>query len=187
MAFSPNKWAVEVASQHFDGHIDTKNRASVGASDPSNWTIMARIYQSAVVLYCIASLDPKRNAGRTRANLISCTSIPSNVAGQRAASLQSLVADLRTISSDSSLLGSRQRKLVLWPLVIAGIELDPADLPLRNFVVSELGWISRSLGICSPLVAREFLEGVWRGQRQCTCGSRHGWDELFDQPYIFAM
>jgi len=72
---------------------------------------------------------------------------------------RSLLGNLKEIASSPVV---QLRKLVIWPLVIAGIESEHDEDGSRSFIASELKWISRALGTASPLVAQDFLSRLWR-------------------------
>jgi len=74
------------------------------------------------------------------------------------------------------------RKLVIWPLVIAGIGTGTGDEDTKGFILKELAWISKAVGIAAPLLAREFLQKVWMRPVE-----DRRWDGLFDRPYLFAV
>ncbi|KAI3572926.1 hypothetical protein IWW34DRAFT_810955 [Fusarium oxysporum f. sp. albedinis] len=129
------------------------------------WERIGRIYQAAVVLYCLASQPQGSNHVRKSSQWTTL----------RAALLQ----DLRDSSLDAYL---HHRKLVLWPLTILGLVLDYDDGGTQQFVLKELKWASATLGTATPLVAMQLLERTWRSRQR-----HNGWDELFDRPYIFAL
>jgi hypothetical protein len=166
-AFSTDKWAAEVVVGLSTGNRDSQ-------PDLAGWHAVACIYQSAIALYCIASLlqDDCGNPIGLGDQL-----------GPRQALLDAkeafrlvLLNRLREVSSCTQL-----RKLILWPLVVAGVEAEDEDTKL--FVVGELVWISNALGTATPLVAKELLESrVW----SLGLGGR-SWGGLFDQPYVFVL
>lgn len=163
-AFQTNEWAAEVT---FGSTTDC-----IGFD---GWRAIGDIYKSAVAIYCIASLlhdtcDGSEQSG-THQN-------PGEVlARARDACRSVLLGRLRVARANT-----RLRKLVLWPLVVAGVEAD--DDETKHLVSEELKWISTSLGTAAPLVAKDFLEkrawGLERARRGC-------WDDLFDQTYVFVL
>jgi hypothetical protein len=58
---------------------------------------------------------------------------------------------------------------------------------LESFIVGELGWISKAVGIRSPLMAGYFLNKSWRLLGIRGKSGPKNWAELFDEPYVFAL
>ncbi|KAH7462757.1 hypothetical protein FOMA001_g18272 [Fusarium oxysporum f. sp. matthiolae] len=163
--FSPELWASEVvANSDFStgGSLDETGQGF--AVRRMGWERIGRIYQSAVVLYCLASqpqgFDHVRESDQW-------TSLRAG-----------LLQDLRDSSLDAC---SHHRKLVIWPLTILGLALNYDDGGAQQFVLQELKWASAALGTATPLVAIQLLESTWQGY------SGWEWDKLFDRPYIFAL
>ncbi|KAJ4287913.1 hypothetical protein N0V88_007533 [Collariella sp. IMI 366227] len=154
-AFSADKWAAEISANH-----STQENA-VSRAGLSGWWDIGLIYQSAIAIYCILSL-------------LQDTVHTGLLAGARVQCATVLHGRLREVSKSTQL-----RKLVIWPLVIAGIEAR--DDASKRFVVDELQWVSHALGTAAPLVAKDLLEkhiwGLWKAN----------WDDLFDQPYVFVL
>jgi hypothetical protein len=176
-AFQASKWATEVVSAIPPEILTTQGGLG-------GWHSMACIYQSAIAIYCISSLLHDTTDFFAGELLIPGSSDPSHghpathdaLATARKTCAAVLVSRLREICKYSQL-----RKMVLWPVVVAGIEAE--DDTTRQFVVGELRWISNALGIAAPLVAKDLLvKRVWK------LGLEKGsWDTLFDQPYVFVM
>ncbi|KAI3572735.1 hypothetical protein IWW34DRAFT_891804 [Fusarium oxysporum f. sp. albedinis] len=164
--FSPELWASEVLA-----HSDSSAGGSYDETGQGftvrrmGWERIGRIYQAAVVLYCLASQPQGSDHVRKSSQWTTL----------RAGLLQ----DLRDSSLDAYL---HHRKLVLWPLTILGLVLDYDDGGTQQFVLKELKWASAALGTATPLVAMQLLERTWRSRQRY-----NGWDELFDRPYIFAL
>lgn len=166
-AFLAEKWAAEVV-------------VGIGGSrDPgfevgfNGWRGLADIYKSAVAIYCIASLlEDHSSDGRLDPGQFEI------MTQLREACCRALISGLREARQCPQL-----RKLVLWPLIVAGIETADEDDAVKRFVGDELRWISKTLGAAAPLVGKDLLERrVWtRGLR------RRRWDDLFDQPYVFVL
>ncbi|KAF4437156.1 C6 zinc finger domain-containingprotein [Fusarium austroafricanum] len=157
--FSPELWASEVLAH------SACNAGGSFAVRIMGWERIGRIYQSAVVLYCLASQPQGSDHVRESSQWTSLRA--------------GLLRDLRDLSLDAY---SHHRKLVLWPLTILGLALDYDDSGTQQFVLQELKWASETLGTATPLVAMQLLERTWRSWQAYS-----GWDELFDRPYIFAL
>lgn len=192
--FSPQNWAAEVkmVTQH-DGTGGTGlERTAGGSSGPLpnrvsswDWQRLASIYQAAVALYCISSLVCY-DVGRS-SQTQSCTGHKEaclGVSQMRDAYCGSLLHHLRVLAADPK---AQLRRLVIWPLIIAGIEVDPADEASRRFIEGQLAWSSSTLGIASPLVGRRFLQGLWQRPAHWRHERGQTWGGLFDRPYIFAV
>ncbi|KAL2128554.1 hypothetical protein VTI74DRAFT_9026 [Chaetomium olivicolor] len=176
-AFSVDRWATEVAVA-LSSHERAESRV-----DLSGWQAIGLIYQSAIAIYCISSLfqdtvsldaasyNPK---DMMHPNSVSPSKHMLAKARQHCASV--LFNRLQQVSKTTQL-----RKLVIWPLVIAGIGAE--DDTTKRFVVDELRWISNALGTAVPLVAKDLLENrVWGLSKR-----DKAWNDLFDQPYVFVL
>ena len=187
--FSSEQWAANIKLSPRDRLVDDDD-STIGndASSSQNasswdWQSIAEVFQSAVALYCISSLVNPGQGGATtpQRGAQHHTNIPFTREKYR----DQLLCSLHRVATDPS---GRLRKLVIWPLVVAGIELDPADEASRSFVLGELRWISGALGTASPLTAIEFLRGLWRSSMHLLRDdSNTWWDRLFDRAYVFAM
>ncbi|CAI6042837.1 unnamed protein product [Clonostachys chloroleuca] len=165
LAFDPQAWASSL-SLHKSQGSDPEDRHK--HLPPSwNWTRIGRIYQSAVALYCVESVDPPPELGH---------------ADIRYAHREILLQQLRQLTHGSR---NQLRKLVIWPMVIAGLVLDFDDQVSQDFVTEELTWLSATLGTAAPLIARDLLRRLWHS----SVYSRYGrtWEDLFDRPYVFAI
>lgn len=171
-AFAGDKWAAEVA-------FGTTTAAAESANVPSSpglrgWQTIAIIFQSAVAIYCIASLLHDLAADSETPTARSLR--PEALAGVRGRCRSVLIDRLREATGSPLL-----RRLLFWPLVVAGVEAE--DESDRRFVLNELLWTSGAFGTVSPLVAKDFLT-----QRVWALGlGRGAWDALFDQPYMFVL
>lgn len=127
------------------------------------WLLLGCIYQSAVALYCIMSLQ----------------------------SVGLLPSTLETVALDAShyerlmqllrrgLAYPHLRHSVTWPLVVAGIRAASGSREDRHYVIKELKESARVGGTALPLQAKEVLERYWAS------GSTN-WDDCFDRPYVWA-
>jgi hypothetical protein len=170
-AFPTDKWAAEVVV----GLAKSDTPASEAGF--SGWHAIATIYQSAIAIYCMASLfqdaEPCAPDDTTPPDQLGPREV---LAAARKACSAMLLSRLREVSRCTQL-----RKLVLWPLFVAGVEAE--DKETERFITGELQWISNAIGGAAPLVAKELLEKrVWRLR-----SGRRSWDGLFDQPYVFVI
>lgn len=143
-----------------------------------HWLQVGQAYQAAVALYCISSLSTTDHELR---NSI------AKVIFNKSSLHRFLSCSLTNIANTGD---SRLRKLVLWPLVIAGIEDSGIEQPgaFSEFVQSQLLWASRASGTASPLVASALVRRIWQQRKLTTEYSRSPcWDDLFDKPYVFGI
>lgn len=185
LAFSPEGWATGIVSAiPGQDHGEAKSGAGEPPDDHTDpcirgtledWTLIARIYQQAIALYCIESSGLVVGSYGTG-------DIASAAEGLRKELTDRLVRNLKTVASGSTSLGSQLRKVVVWPLVMAGIEVPEHEDVSRRFILRELKWIGHAVGTYSTAGAAMFLEGLWASKPL-----RGGWGELFDKPYVFAM
>lgn len=139
-----------------------------------DWHKITYIYQSSVILYCISSLFASDSLHLSLPIALGAVDIET----LKRAHKDALFSNLEALSSPSQ---TPLRKLVLWPLMIAGIELDATDYASKTFIMSELNWLSKTLGTASPLIAKDFLERLWAS------GAGRPWNKLFDRCYVCAM
>ena len=79
------------------------------------------------------------------------------------------------------------KKLLFWPLVIAGIETPSDGEITKGLARQQLGWLSKTLENSSPLVARDSPDNLWTGGRAKNKYQRRGWDGMFDRSYVFML
>lgn len=141
--FSPETWS------------ETKEDSKEG------YLTMARVYQSAVVLFAISSL---RSAGAVA---------PSSAGWTAVARIhRSRLFSLLETTAASPLL----RSCTAWPIVVAGFEAKGVSPTARAFILNRLDEESRDLGVYLPLAARKVLERFYSSS-----GTR--WDDCFDSPH----
>jgi hypothetical protein len=131
----------------------------------ASWLLMGRVHQSAVVLYCILALQHVRLLPSRKSAAI-----------ERAASAHydRLLLDLKE--------GFRQvhfKTCLFWPLVVAGARAARGSAFERAFITEQLGEAVKDIGSSMPVLARATLVRFWES-------GKTGWDECFDQPYIFV-
>jgi hypothetical protein len=183
-AYRVDHWAAEAALG--TGSPSTPTGQSVLPPGFAGWLCMAKIFKCAVAIYCISSLFPDSEHGggadagsdEHRADDTGPRATWTALAQARGVCLATLFDQLRGVKAFSQL-----RKFVLWPLVIAGIHVGSAKEEAKTFILEELSWISRAVGIAAPLVAKGFLsQRVWSLELK-----ERKWDDLFDQAYLFAL
>lgn len=145
-AFSPETWAESKPSAHDD------------------WVLVGNIYQYAVALYCILSLQSLSVLPRTAALRETCK----------------LSANLLQILLREGVPSPRLKTFFLWPLIVLGVEAVHSDNDMRVFVLKNLEDMSRNVGTYIPLTGKDVLERFWAS------GSTD-WDACFDKPYAFVM
>ncbi|RSL45586.1 hypothetical protein CEP53_010699 [Fusarium sp. AF-6] len=145
-----------------------------------DWQSVAYIYQSAVALYCISSLLYPQYTQDMPQTLDEDV----DIAAIRSAYLATLLCNIKEIASGSNM---QLRKMLIWPLVIAGIEVDVNDEASKKLICGELAWISKVVGTASPLVAHDFLSKLWKSDWIPTGYGRRSWNSIFDRPYVFVM
>ncbi|KAK4244933.1 hypothetical protein C7999DRAFT_16842 [Corynascus novoguineensis] len=180
-SFSTSKWAAEVAVST----SGDENPVSI-----AGWSDVASIYQSAIAVYCLASLlhDTMTSSKSDTIKTVGGSYPYSNPNAGPNPDLKRIVAEARKMYASTLInklkeasKNTQLRKLVLWPLFVAGVEAGNEDA--RRFVAGELRWISNALGTAAPLVARDLLE-----KRIWAFGLGKGsWDAIFDLSYVFVL
>ncbi|KAL7627706.1 hypothetical protein AAE478_001900 [Parahypoxylon ruwenzoriense] len=144
-SFSPEQWAGSKLSCKED------------------WMLMGKVYQAAVALYCILSLQSLSVLPATTALRACCIAH-----GQ-----------LLQLLLNEGLPSPRIKRFLLWPLVLLGVEAVQGGAAMRAFVSRQLPELSRVVGIYVPLTAKRVLETFWdSGETR--------WDACFDRPYAFT-
>ncbi|KAI8938311.1 hypothetical protein NX059_005963 [Plenodomus lindquistii] len=130
----------------------------------SDWHIIGTMYQAAVAVYCIMSLQ-------------SLAVLP------RTLEMNAIRVEYGDILFGSLLRGSgipRIAKFLAWPLIVAGVEAAYRGEGIKNWIEATLEHLSRSLGTSSPLKARTVLRRYWKK-------GEPGWEECFDRPEIALL
>jgi hypothetical protein len=139
-SFEPMAWAESHEARHI-----------------REWHLIGQVFQSAVAVYCIASLpvmmevpevDEQRTDHRARLWMLLGSAMESPVASRG----------------------------MVWPLVVAGVEAAGGTAAQRSFVGQQLFQMTCSTGASYPLVAKGVLDRYW-------ASGKRSWDECFDRPY----
>ncbi|KAI9044813.1 Zn(II)2Cys6 transcription factor [Aspergillus affinis] len=144
-AFAPEQWVV------------------TSSSPREEWSLLGRIYQSAIVIYCISSLQS-----------VGVLPYTADLVSVRAAHGSRLCLLLR-----KALASPMARKGMTWPLVVAGAQAKGSSAGMRTFVETSLTDIGRDLATPIPGTARDILKVFWES-------GGDEWDACFNQPYAFV-
>ncbi len=123
-----------------------------------DWLLIARIYQSAILLYAACSLRAQ------------ATPAPARAAKHRARLFELL-------ARATSLM--RAKRCMMWPLVVAGVHAADGRPEERRWVGEELVKMCQDMGTYAPMTAKGLLERFWSS-------GKTEWDECFDAPYVFV-
>ncbi|KAJ6789532.1 hypothetical protein PWT90_03113 [Aphanocladium album] len=183
-AFSVENWVadISVAQASWDGNNSRNPGRSKKPRETWNWGPVGKAYQAAIALYCISSLADVDEIAKH--SVSGAFHRVSEVLVLKESCRRSLLGNLKEIATDPI---SQLRKLVFWPVFMAGISSDDDEDGARTFVLSELLHISRSLGTAAALIAHGFLEKQWASGTANQSNHFYTWDELFDRPFIFAL
>lgn len=176
-AFSPDLWA--------DHKQHQPSRAS--------WALAGTLYQAAVTMYCIGSLQ-------------SASVLPPRcpVLDARRAACLRLAHAILSAEGGGLLASPSTRRFMLWPLVVMGVEAGAAQeegeemegqsggggygATLKAFVSEQLVKLAGDLGTNVPLTAKGVLDVFWAGYPSLLPVSygRARWDDCFDRPYVLT-
>lgn len=173
LQFSPLEW---VATNLCDRNSAIPSDIQAIESLMSGWLSIAEIYHASVTLYCLGSLTP----------LTGFLQSTASISQARNASYSSIKFHLLKILSATDGM-TQMRKLVLWPLVIAGIESGSDDCSFRLFITTQLNLMSSALGTFAPIEARQFLESHWKSLDNCPLSQEKPWDLIFDKHFVFVL
>lgn len=144
-SFSPERWAASKASSR------------------ESWALVGGVYQSAVALYCVLSLQS--------AGVLPTSSSLGQYRQAHALHLETLLP--------SGLLSPSIKRFMIWPLVLLGVEAVHGSAATRSFVAKALPELSRDVGTFVPLTAKRVLEAFWSS-------GETRWDACFDRAYVFT-
>jgi hypothetical protein len=141
-----------------------------GADHLAEWYLVAFIFQSAVWLYCAATLpcvcSAQKIAQHSHCHSTKATTTSGTI--NHRTRLFSLLRDAMTAPITS--------KAMTWPLIVAGVEAATGPVEEQTFVADQWLEMTRQTGSSYPLVARDVLLRFWSS-------GKTGWDNCFDQPY----
>lgn len=189
LSISIHDWATDACASQLTlmrGGDDEEDNNSDKCDAPAeivpyeSWVDIASIYQKAAALYCISALylpyTPTKNATGQQ--------IFMDLMDVAKGFQSSLLQTLRRISSIPT---NHHRKMIMWPLMIAGLTTASSDYESTKYILGELVWIARNLGTASAIVAHTYLTNLWHDGGYSWPSPSRPWDSLFDQPYIFAL
>ena len=133
-------------------------------SSKREWMLLGKIYQAAVALYCVHSLQSLSVLPQIPFLRGCCISYSQQ--------LQTLLGQAMPFPMINS--------FMLWPLIILGVEAVNGSVAMRAFVQGQLPAMSRNTGMLAPLTAKKVLERFWDS-------GKADWDSCFDKPYAFVM
>ncbi|KAH0526044.1 hypothetical protein TsFJ059_009425 [Trichoderma semiorbis] len=133
------------------------------SSNHEVWALVGLVYQAAVALYCILSLQSLSILPETQALRVQCAT--------HGRLMQTLLVE--------ALESKSLKRFMIWPLVVLGVEAVHGDAAMRAFVAKELSELSQSVGSYVPLTAKRVLRDFW-------ASGKTRWDACFDRPYVFT-
>jgi hypothetical protein len=132
-------------------------------SSKEDWMTVGNVYQAAVAIYCILSLQSL--------SVLPLTPLLRAICTTHGQLLQALLGE--------ALSSPKIKRFLLWPLVVLGVEAVNGGPVMRAFVREQLPEMSRHIGSYVPLTAKGVLEKFWASGKMC-------WDACFDRPYTLA-
>ncbi|KAF3492420.1 C6 zinc finger domain-containing protein [Arthroderma uncinatum] len=142
--FSPEEWGETMPSSRED------------------WKLLGNVYQLAVTVYCISSLQS-----------LSVLPLAPSLRAQCISHGQ-----LLRVLLEKALLSPRLKRFMTWPLVVLGVEVVHG-VAMQLFVKKQLVEMSSHIGSYGPLMAKAVLERFWYS-------GETNWDACFDRPYLFT-
>ncbi|KAI0520702.1 hypothetical protein F5B22DRAFT_598037 [Xylaria bambusicola] len=134
------------------------------ARTQSKWLLVGRIHQSAVVLYCILSLQH-------------VLLLPDTAALSRTTQTHysRLLVDLK-----EGYKHERFKNCLFWPLIVAGVGAVNGTAFEKAFIADIIKDCAGDVGSSVPLMARNLLMSFWSSGKK-------GWDDCFEQPFILLV
>ncbi|KAF2107717.1 fungal-specific transcription factor domain-containing protein [Lophiotrema nucula] len=136
--------------------------ADMQASHKDEWVTLGSVYHSAVMLYCLSSLQ----------------SIGALLSSPELNAIRTAHGDLIYIHLQTALASWRIRKFMMWPLVIAGVEAKGRSSAVQARIGRQLEEMTHDIGTFSPTKARSIVEKFWASDKT-------GWDDCFEEPHVF--
>ncbi|KAF2470019.1 uncharacterized protein BDR25DRAFT_262571 [Lindgomyces ingoldianus] len=128
------------------------------------WLLLSRIYQSAVALYCISSLQSLFVLPFTPQLRIARTAHKTSLFTLLKKAMASPVTKI----------------CMLWPLIVAGVEARDASLDVKLCIGHGLEEMSWQQGTTMPLYGLQVLKNFWDS-------GKTEWDECFHKPFAFVI
>ncbi|KAL7935794.1 fungal-specific transcription factor domain-containing protein [Trichoderma chlorosporum] len=128
-----------------------------------DWILVGQVYQAAVALYCILSLQSLSIFPKTQTLRARCAAYGRII--------QLLLREALT--------SKKLKRFMIWPLVVLGVEAVHGSAATRAFVSKQLSELSQEVGTYVPLTAKQVLENFW-------ASGDTRWDACFDRPYVFT-
>lgn len=144
-------------------NFSSEHWASSKPASKEDWILIGNIYQAAVAIYCISSLQSLLVLPLTyqlRARCAAHGEILHNLLNE-------------------ALVSPKIKRFMLWPLVVLGAEATNAGAEMRSFVANQLPGMGSHTGSYVPHTAKMLLERFW-------ASGETNWDACFDRPYVFA-
>lgn len=163
--------------------VPTVARSS-GTPGSSFWLSIGVIYRAAILLYTMRTLildlpESKEFLHEER---------PLDFEELRLEARQDLATSLGPLflSTNSA---RRIGKLVFFPIFICGMEADPDDSELQEFVTRGLYMLGQTMGTFGPVSAVDELRRKWAADAAAPAGSRMTWDDYFQgrPDFIFGF
>ncbi|KAF2014582.1 hypothetical protein BU24DRAFT_451583 [Aaosphaeria arxii CBS 175.79] len=145
-SFSPVKWAKERDGFH------------------EEFTILGSLWQAAVILYCISSLQQH--------SLLHPTPQLQAMRASYGDSIYGLISQ--------AVENPRTKYFIAWPLVVAGVEAADRGVVTQGWVDERLGEVSRYTGTSAPLLARAAMRRFWKSEQK-------EWEDCFNKPFAFVV
>ena len=184
--FSPLDWVSDVVLTHIAAHT---KYTSTGESPPllsdpllSAWLSVGHIYQCTVALYWIGALSGLPGA-------LDSWWPPQDglrISDVRESYYKTLIIHIKNICLTPNKEVKQLRKILMWPLVVAGVETEAKDEGNKSLVMEQLDELTSYLGTFATLDAKEFLDRHWASTAHMK-SSRMRWDRVFDKDFCFAM
>ncbi|KAL0935476.1 C6 zinc finger domain-containing protein [Colletotrichum truncatum] len=125
----------------------------------NEYLMMGKIYQSAVVLFGVSSLQSARAIPLSEEWMVVKNS-----------HIERLFSLLKKSTASQAL-----RMCTTWPMIVAGFEAKAGSPSMRAFILGHMEEDSRQLGIYLPVAAKGVLERFY-------ASAGEAWDDCFDSP-----
>ncbi|KAI2602241.1 fungal-specific transcription factor domain-containing protein [Hypoxylon sp. NC1633] len=148
---------------------------SPGIPEYNIWLSVGVVYRAAILLYTIRTLildlpESKEFLNRENQTL--------NFEKLRSETRQTLAGCLAPLflTMDSA---RRIGKLVFFPVFVCGMEADPKDYRLQEFITKGLQMLGQTMGTFGPISAIDELKRKWAADAAAPEGTRVTWDDYF--------
>jgi hypothetical protein len=184
--FSPSEWVKSTIPNLYartpTGEIRQASQKTGSEQLTSAWVSVVRAYHASAALYCIDCMAGKPDTLCCPAQ----SQVVPEISKLRTTFYDTLMDSLNTICSASDRF-VRLRRTLFWPVVVAGVETAPDQAANKQFITTQLEWLSSAIGSHAPLEAKHLFDRAHIPSNAKSADSRTPWEAVFTQPFAIVL